>query len=104
MPTYDYVCDNCESHFEEFKSISSRREPEENPCPSCGYPNSVRLVASAPNLVSGVNHSMKNDMGWKETMSKVAEAHPNSKVGSEYGRKSAKTVKTEQILKKHRGY
>lgn len=101
MPTYDYVCSHCDSHFEKFSAISARKEPENQPCPRCGFKGSVKQITTAPNLVSGVNHSMKNDMGWGETMSKVAEAHPNSEVGSRYGKKSAKTIKTEQIMKKH---
>lgn len=32
MPTYDYVCDDCGYHFEEFQSITA--EPMSN-CPRC---------------------------------------------------------------------
>jgi putative FmdB family regulatory protein len=32
MPTYDYVCDNCSYHFEEFQSITA--EPLTK-CPKC---------------------------------------------------------------------
>jgi len=55
------------------------------------------------NIVAGVSGmSYKSDQGWKETLSKVAEAHPQSALASEVGKKSIKQIKTEQVVKKHR--
>ena len=55
------------------------------------------------NIVAGVSGmSYKSDQGWKETLSKVAEAHPMSALASEMGTKSTKQIKTEQVLKKHK--
>ena len=42
------------------------------------------------------------DSGWKETLSKVAEAHPMSALANEMGTKSTKQIKTEQVMKKHK--
>lgn len=55
---------------------------------------------SMPGVVSGVG-GIKNDAGWKEVLSKVAEKHPNSALGNKMNRKSIKQVKTENIIKKH---
>ena len=58
---------------------------------------------SGVNIVAGVSGmSYKSDQGWKETLSKVAEAHPQSALASEVGKKSIKQIKTEQVVKKHR--
>ena len=55
------------------------------------------------NIVAGVSGmSYKSDQGWKETLSKVAEAHPQSALASEVSKKSIKQIKTEQVVKKHR--
>ena len=56
----------------------------------------IRIVAG----VSGASY--RQDSGWKETLSKVAEAHPMSALASEMGTKSTKQIKTEQVLKKHK--
>jgi hypothetical protein len=56
-------------------------------------------------LVSGVSTSNakqnKVPDGFKEVLSKVAEAHPTSAIAEKHGRKSIKDVKTREIVKKH---
>ena len=57
------------------------------------------------NIVSqtGDNIDAKTDSGWKETLAKISEAHPNSELAKQYGkRKSTKDVKTEKVRKKHK--
>ena len=46
--------------------------------------------------------SYRSDQGWKEVQSKIAEAHPQSALANEVGKKSIKQIKTEQVVKKHR--
>jgi hypothetical protein len=41
------------------------------------------------------------DSGWKENLSRIAEAHPRSNLAKRYGKKSIKQIKTEQVIKKH---
>ena len=48
----------------------------------------IRIVAG----VSGASY--RQDSGWKETLSKVAEAHPMSALASEMGTRSTKQIKT----------
>ena len=48
----------------------------------------------------GVN--MKNDGGWKDNLSRIAEAHPNSELAKQHKRRSTKEVKTQQVVEKHR--
>ena len=56
----------------------------------------INIVAG----VSGLTH--KNDQGWKENMSRIAEAHPTSPLAEIYGKKSIKQIKTQQALKKNK--
>ena len=45
---------------------------------------------------------IKNDSGWKDNMSRIAEAHPGSPLARRYGKKSTKDINTRQVLKKHK--
>ena len=63
----------------------------------------IKQNITSINIVAGVSGmSYKSDQGWKETLSKVVEAHPQSALASEVGKKSIKQIKTEQVVKKHR--
>ena len=67
--------------------------------------NDCSIVVSAPMIISqtGDNIDAKTDAGWKETLSKISEAHPDSELANQYGkRKSAKDVKTAEVRKKHK--
>ena len=48
----------------------------------------------------GVN--MKNDGGWKDNLSRIADAHPNSALAQQHKKRSIKEVKTQQVVEKHR--
>tara|TARA_B100000085_G_scaffold140154_1_gene127714 strand:- start:204 stop:509 length:306 start_codon:yes stop_codon:yes gene_type:complete len=50
--------------------------------------------------VQGVN--MKNDGGWKDNLSRIAEAHPTSPLADQHRKRSIKEVKTAQVMAKHR--
>lgn len=96
MPTYNFLDTETGEEFESFMSISARETfLKENP--------HIQPVVTAPAIVSGVSTSTSNRVpdGFKEVLSKVAEAHPTSEVGQRYGRKSIKEVKTREIVKKH---
>lgn len=94
MPTYNFYDTETGEEFESFMSISARETfLKENP--------HIQPVVTAPAIVSGVSTSNKVPDGFKDVLSKVAEAHPTSEVGRRYGRKSIKEVKTREIVKKH---
>lgn len=58
-------------------------------------------VFYAPNIVSGV--SVRDKVGgFREVLSKVAEAHPTSPLANEHGSKSIKQVQTERAVQKWR--
>ena len=98
MPTYEFLNSETGEEFERLMSISAREDYlKENP--------HIVPVISAPTIVSGVSTSNskqgKVPDGFKEVLSKVAEAHPTSTVADRYGKKSIKDLKTRQIVKKH---
>lgn len=63
----------------------------------------IKQIITCVNIVGGVSGiSYKQDNGFKEVLSKVAEAHPQSALANEMGTKSTKQIKTEQVIKKHR--
>ena len=49
--------------------------------------------------VMGVN--MKNDGGWKDNLSRIADGHPNSALAQQHKKRSIKEVKTQQVVEKH---
>jgi hypothetical protein len=61
----------------------------------------IQPVATAAAIVGGVSITDKVPSGFKEVLSKVSEAHPNSSVAKKHGKKTIKQIKTEQIVKKH---
>jgi putative FmdB family regulatory protein len=48
MPTYSYLCCNCEHTFTNFTSISNRNISE---CPKCGNKSNTRLVDSGSGFI-----------------------------------------------------
>jgi hypothetical protein len=45
---------------------------------------------------------MKNDNGWKEMQSRIAEAHPASEFAQQHGKRTSKEIKTQAVVEKHR--
>lgn len=96
MPTYEFLNTETGEEFEVLMKISEREEYLKN------NPH-IQPILSAPALVTGVSTSNKVPDGFKEVLSKAAEAHPSSPLAQKHGRKSIKQVKTEQVVKKHLG-
>lgn len=63
-------------------------------------PNMERYIDSVPGIIGGVG-SIKTDSGFKEVISKVAEAHPSSELAKNTVTRSTAQVKTDTIKKKH---
>lgn len=101
MPTYEFINTETGEHFEKFMGFDAKDEfLKQNP-------HIHQTMTVAPGIVSGVSTSNSRTgrvpSGFNEVLSKVAEAHPTSKVAQRFGKKSIKQVKTEQIVKKHLG-
>ena len=94
MPTYSFKNNDTGAEWEEFFSIAGKEEfLKEN--------DHITQLPSMVSIVSDVG-GIKNDGGWKDNMSRIAEAHPGSPLARRYGKKSTKDINTRQVLKKHK--
>ena len=96
MPTYTFENTKTGKVFDDFMSMSDKETYlEQNP--------HIKQIINKINIVAGVSgRSYRSDQGWKENMSRIAEAHPTSPLADRYGKKSIKQAKTEQVIQKHR--
>ena len=95
MPNYTFEDTNTGEVHEMTMRISERDEFVKD------NPHMKQLITGAPMVVSGWG-GIKTDDGFKEVLSKAAEAHPNSPLGERYGKKSIKDIKTQEVVNKHR--
>lgn len=96
MPLYDFMRISTGETWEELMSISNRDELLKD--------SDIIQIPAAPRIVSGVvGISMRTDDGFKEVLSKVAEAHPASALYEKHAQKGVKEVKTNQVIEKHFG-
>ena len=52
MPTYDYVCSECNFTFEKILKIDDRVTPTREPCPNCQTKNCITIALAAPSLMN----------------------------------------------------
>ena len=95
MPSYSFRNTETGEEWEELLSISEREKfLEQN--------SHIEQLPSMVSIVGGHGDRIKNDGGWKDNMSRIAEAHPGSPLAMRYGKKSTKDINTRQVLKKHK--
>jgi len=91
VPTYQFKDKETGEVFEHMMKISELDQfKEENP----------NLTQQITSVSFGNVGEIKTDDGWKEHMSRIAEAHPTSSLAETYGKKDPKTVKTRQVIDK----
>jgi len=89
-----------------FRNNKTGDEWEEN----MSYDESVKLLADnphyekfpggAPAVVGGIGDRTKTDDGFKEVLSKIADANPNSNLASDYGKKDKKSVTVRNAVQR----
>ena len=97
MPTYDFRNKTTGVEWEKDMRISELDAYKEE--------NNAEILIKTVNIASGQgdNIDSKTDDGWKETLAKISEAHPDSELTKQYGkRRSHKDVKVDKIRKKHK--
>lgn len=92
MPLYTFMNKDTDETFTEFMSMSKREEYLSQ------NPNITQKIVKV-NMVSGTG--LKNDNGWKENLSRIAEAHPNSALNDKLGGRTTKHAKAMSTLEKH---
>ena len=102
MPTYQYVCDNCQYEFERFQSIKSRPIRK---CPKCGRMSVQRLIGAGAGIIfkgSGFYETDYRSDSYKKA--KESETKPADKDASKKETKtktadSKSSEKTESFVK-----
>ena len=98
MPTYKFKNLKTGVVYEDFMSIKDMEKLKDNPNIELQLPDTLNIISQ-----TGDNIDAKTDGGWKETLAKISEAHPDSELNKQYGkRKSTKDIKTEEARKKHK--
>ena len=96
MPIYTFYNSKTKKTYDEMMTISEMEDYLNNN-------KHIKQKIHTVNIVGGISGvSYKNDQGFKEVLSKVAEAHPTSPLGREHRRRGVKEVKTEQVIKKYK--
>jgi len=98
MPTYTFKNEKTGEIWDDLISMSERELLlKENS-------HIKQLPPTQINIVRGTStqKSLRNDDGWRENLSRIAEAHPNSALADSHGDKSIKAVKTRKALEKWR--
>jgi len=96
MPFYDLIDSETNETHEVFMSYTKLQEYlVENP--------TFTQVPSAPTFISGVaGLTHKNDSGFGDMMSRIADANPTSPLADKYGDKGIKESKTRDAVKKQK--
>ena len=92
MPLYTFMNKDTDEVFTEMMSISQREEYLSQ------NPNITQQIVKV-NMISGTG--IKNDNGWKENLSRIAEAHPNSALADKLGGRTTQHAKSMSTLEKH---
>ena len=95
MPTYRFYNSKTKTEFEDYMTISDMEKFTKKKHIKLLVPTQMNIVSSVGSVDS------KTDSGFKEVLSKAAEAHPNSPLAERYGRKSVKQTQVERVRKKH---
>jgi hypothetical protein len=95
MPTYTFYNKRTKKEHTNLMSISEMEE-------YLRKNKHVSQVIKGINIVASTGERTgKTDAGWKENLSRIAEAHPRSNLAKRYGKKTIKQIKTDQVIKKH---
>ena len=95
MPSYSFRNTETGEEFDDILTLSEREKfLEQN--------SHIEQLPSRVSIVGGHGDRIKNDGGWKENMSRIAEANPGSPLASRYGKESTKNINTRNVLKKHK--
>tara|TARA_Y100000004_G_scaffold115674_1_gene129914 strand:+ start:93 stop:407 length:315 start_codon:yes stop_codon:yes gene_type:complete len=95
MPIYTFQNTKTGKVYDEMMSISEMESYLKKNKHIKQQIHSVNIVGG----IQGITH--KNDGGFKDVLSKIADAHPRSPLAKEHRKRSIKEVKTEQVIKKH---
>ena len=82
MPIYTFKNKKTGKEFDDMMTIAEMEEYLDNK-------KHITQVHKSLNIVSGVG-SIKQDGGWKDNLSRIEEAHPQSALADSYGNNTTK--------------
>ena len=94
MPLYEFEDTETGEQFTELLSMSNKVEFLKL------NPQLKQIITSAPSLMTGVDFNAKQDDGWNENLSRIAEAHPSSALADKVGGRSTKQAKVNAAAEK----
>ena len=96
MPTYILRNKDTDEQHEEFCTWNELQDLlSKNP----KYEQMPTAAALVGDHLMGVGPKIDN--GFKDKLTRIADAHPDSALAERYGTKDHKRIKTKQVLKKH---
>lgn len=98
MPTYEYVCKNCEHKFEQFQSITAKPSRK---CPECGKMKLQRLIGAGAGIIfkgSGFYQTDYRSESYKQG-EKNAKKTTDKDTGKKKGETKAKDSKPKSSAK-----
>jgi putative FmdB family regulatory protein len=82
MPTYEYLCGNCEHYFKNNVPFSDHAKACDEPCPECDE-KAVKQTLTTMNYYardSGFKKKQKHNTDFNSKLKKIKEAHPNNTI------------------------
>ena len=96
MPIYTFYNKKTKKQFDDMMTISEMEEYLQKN-------KHIKQVIKGINIIASVgNRTTKTDSGFKEVLSKIGEAHPQSELAKQTTKKSIKQIKTEQAVAKNK--
>jgi putative FmdB family regulatory protein len=87
MPTYDYICENCEYEFEQFQSITAKPIRK---CPKCGKVRLQRLIGAGAGIIFKGSGFYQTDYR-SESYKKAAESEKKTSTDKDTTKKKTDT-------------
>lgn len=76
MPTYEYECEACGNHFDEFQAMSAKPLRK---CPKCKKNKLIRLIGAGAGIIFKGSGFYETDYKRKDQPKPAAETKPESK-------------------------
>ena len=96
MPLYTFYNKKTKKEYDDMMTIAEMEE-------LLAKNKHIKQVPKGINIVASVgNRAMKTDGGFKEVLSKIGEAHPQSALARQTTKRSIKEIKTQQAVAKNK--
>jgi len=96
MPIYTFYNKRTKKQFDDMMMIAEKEEYLKKN-------KHITQVLTGLNIVASTgSRTMKTDSGFKDVLSKIGEAHPQSALAKQTTKRSIKQIKTEQAIAKNK--